>query len=124
MYRTITAKFDSIETAEIAARSIKEQLTDIQKISIKTLKRSENNDYSNGGSIDNNFSNYTLVGTFLPYNSGFVGAGLVNSFIDDYTAERTDEIKEATLEICCIQDDVSKVHSILTCHHGLNIKEN
>lgn len=118
MYRTITAEFESVEAAELAAKSIKERINNIQAITIKTDK----NENQNG--IKDNFRNYAYIGGCMPNELSYLAYGVINSYLLNNNDIFYKTVKSSTIEINCKQNDVNYIHNILTSGHALNIKEN
>ena len=127
MIRTITAEFQSIDEAELAARRIKDKVEGISRITINSKNKKANNTNSIGNI---GFSNMNVAGGFSTYNavSSSVYTPLIFNNVGEHTGENHfNELsisKSVTIEIHCKNDDVKIVSSILTALGGLNIKNN
>ncbi len=122
MYRKITAEFENVESAERAAKAIKEGVCEVKNITIK--RKVAQKDNKNilpfyGYNMANTFSNPTGLVTPLMNGFPFVNGTAEAKFYEDF-----DNLsKNAKLEINCKQDDVRKITHLLTCYRGLKITQ-
>ncbi len=126
MYRKITAEFDSIESAEMAARAVKNNVKDIKEITIKSKKMQNENNKTflfQPGNI--------ILGGLNPYGAASSGTESLfayttfNGIDSDFSSKknkRANNFSTATIEIICKNELLTKVNHTLTCYHGLKIK--
>lgn len=121
MLRTISAEFDSVNSAEIAAHALKSQISGINEITIKSTHKP---------SIDDKTSVMSLTGNLYPYNNGYFGSQAIIAFPfmnqltesqDSY--DRNKDLYTAIMSITCSNECAKEVISMLTSHGGLKIIE-
>lgn len=120
MNKTITAEFDSIDIATIAARNVTQRVKGISEVKI-----SYKNSYGEGAK-EQLFSDF-----FIPQN--FMSGVIVNESVNypvNYNAvnekrQRNDDIttKYVIVEIKTSNENARNIKSNLRAYGGLNIKE-
>ncbi len=128
MFRKITSEFDSVDSAERAAKAIKDNISDIHDITItaKTISHKNNNDIN-----AYNFPAYAPLGSYLPYNVNFIGSQSIAAYAfyneirnsTDYSQSEHQNSYDVILEISCSNDVVHSVSSMLISYGGLKITE-
>lgn len=121
MTTRITAEFDSVDTAELAARAVKHSADGVVKITVSGGQTGERQPYSypkgiiagNLGGAAFGFSNYT---------SGSISAGGLISGFPDISDEDIEPARSrsAELEIICEKSSEQTVSRILTGYGGMN----
>ena len=132
MSKRISAEFDSIDSAELAARTLRHNVSGILKLSIRARGVNNNTDIGMtpaatifpAGAVDYNGSSGGL-GTPFPAVFFNIGAGGNQNGRQgsDYAENQPVEVpREATLEVLCDDSSVRSVSSHLTSLGGLRIQ--
>lgn len=113
----ITAEFDSVNSADMAAAAIRQQISPFSDIKV-TEYRSEKNLTANKGMLA--FSSYNPS-----YSPGFYSFpvavnGTFSNTADDFN--ETDLRSGAVLEATFIKDDERRVSNIIVSHGGREIR--
>lgn len=121
MIRRITAEFQSVDEAEIAATKIRNTIDGIKEIGV-IPKNDNTNDYNPFG--HSAFSNVALVGNGAPFDFRF--NAILNTHSDDNDDNYIKEIDKknsVTLKVRCPIEKFKDVSNIFVSHGGLNIKK-
>lgn len=118
----INAEMDSMETAELAARTIRHRTDGI--LSIKIHKTSERNTHEDYGFTNSIFPYYVPVdGISQASSNNFLG-GFVN-LRDDYPEYDTREVpRSVIIDVICEQEAEKTVMQVFTSLGGLKINKN
>ncbi len=112
----ITAEFDSIDSAELTASTIRHNLSNKTFINVKS-----NNTYNIGNNRTILFSNFNTTNTtptFTFYNNR-------NDYnnVKSYQSDITGDINKATIEIICKKQDFNTINHFIINHGGRNISK-
>ncbi len=121
MYSEITASFTSLDSAEYAARSVKESFSDIIKMSIKYKNANEVN------FLSDNANDFTALAVPFDISSGISSNSVLPSFrLYDvngaYEKTESDFSLKSKLLIICKNSDSKKISSKLRAFGGTDIK--
>ncbi|MCD7731303.1 MAG: hypothetical protein LUI05_07400 [Oscillospiraceae bacterium] len=109
----ITAEFDSINSADIAAAAIRKQISPFSDISTSEINSHKKQN------IDGNillFGNYNMpCGSYNTYSMPIITG-------DDNPFNETDLRSAASLEVVCRREDEINVSGIIINHGGYKIK--
>lgn len=116
----ISAQFDSVDSAETAARSIKNTIQGVYKISI----RAKNAYAFTANSTVNHYSGSSINGAFGVFYPYTFGGNAINSFMFDNenTVDDSDIIgKQAYIDVLCDKNSVDMVNKSLIGLGGLKV---
>lgn len=112
----IIAEFDSIDSAELTASSIRHNLNNKIFINVKP-----NNTYNIGNTHTVLFSNFNTTNT-TPTFTFYNNRNDINN-AQSYKSDITGEINTATLEIICKKEDYQTINHFIINHGGRNISK-
>lgn len=125
MISKISAEFDSIDTAEAAARSIKSKFDGITRIIINNK-----NNFPATASNNSGIFSSGVTGLFFPFGNGYQNVtGFVPLEDSNYYSESTygDNVietgREAMLEIHCEQESIRGISQHIIALGGLQVKK-
>lgn len=108
----ITAEFNSVDSAELSARNIRDTVKDISHIHIHSRKGTPVDYFYNSSEIHNVVFMNTYENPYYP-----VFPASITTFNELAIAD------EATIEVCCPKSEENVVTSKLSSYGGLKIKK-
>lgn len=111
MYTKISAEFDNVDMAEIAARAVRDNANGVRKIDIIPKQGDVENYFHYGG-----ISPFNPLGNSNAYNSTY------SVFPQNNAYDGIERGHEAILEIRCESSAASPIMASLSNHGGLKIR--
>lgn len=123
MISKLTAEFDSIDSAETAARSIKHSISDIARISIKTKNSFALSNSTPRSSFVTGGFNGNSVSVYYPYTYG-QNVSDTNFYSNPLSlGENFETGHEAEIEVICNSTVANEVSRTLVGLGGLHIRK-